>query len=103
MKTPINPSTEPLYFDSPFIINPAASAADIADGLSERIDQARALTMAMSGDDGQGLNDFYSLNFELRSNYVWALDRKISEIGQLFIGYEAKLKEEGKLIARVSI
>lgn len=84
--------TDSPYIDSPYIFNPKASAPNISDGISERIGQARALVMAMSGDGADGENDFYTLSAELKSNYVWALDRKICEIEHLFTAYQAKCK-----------
>lgn len=73
--------------DEVFVLNPEASLLDLKSSFEERFGQAEAMALVMA--DG----DFEQWADEVRSDYIWALRRKIEDLGLLHKAIMERVKE----------
>lgn len=74
--------------DAPFVVNSETTAGKMLDAINERVLQAHALAMGMTG--GNEESDFSTLSYEIQSHYLWALTRTLGEARQLLDAYGSK-------------
>jgi len=65
--------------ESTFILNPKLTSLEIADGINERIDKAKAITSFLLGSDIAGDTSFKSVH-----GFIWVLDGCLEELNCLF-------------------
>jgi len=61
------------------IVNPQADADVIGNAISEKLAQVESMAFVMCGEDG----DFRRWNETIQDNYMWGLQRLISQIRAL--------------------
>src|SRR5262245_36283542 len=64
------------------MVNERATALELVDAIQERLGQLETQIFAIS--TGDGFTHFESFDPEYKGRYLWALERKVSEVGVLF-------------------